>query len=99
MTKEAKTTLRTLHLTPPPQEDAANAALLYTALSGAVAGLIEILDQNTKLTIETADSIRIIPNYTNEKAALRLDISLSIPPYKALTSLAPLLEYIGGILK
>ena len=99
-TKDAKTTVRTLHLTSPPTEDAANAALLYTALSGAVAGLLEILDQNTNLIIESVDSVKIIPNYTNEKADLKLDISLSFAPYRAITALAPILEkaqhYIGG---
>ena len=98
-TKDSKTTVRTLHLTPPPTEDAANAALLYTALSGAVAGVLEILDQNTNLVIESVDSVKIIPNYTNEKADLKLDISLSFAPYKALTTLAPLLEYLGGNVK
>ena len=99
-TKDSKTTVRTLHLTPPPTEDAANTALIYTALSGACAGVLEILDQNTKLRIEAVDSVKIIPNYTNQKADLQLDISLSFAPYRAITALAPILEtaqhYIGG---
>lgn len=102
-TKDSKTTVRTLHLTPPPTEDAANAALIYTALSGACAGVLEILDQNTKLRIEAVDSVKIIPNYTNQKADLQLDISLSFAPYRAITALAPILEtaqhYIGGYTK
>ena len=102
-TKDSKTTVRTLHLTPPPCEDAANAALIYTALSGACAGVLEILDQNTTLTIKTVDSVKIIPNYTNQKADLQLDISLSFAPYRAITALAPILEtaqhYIGGYTK
>lgn len=102
-TKQSSATLHRLHLTPPPTEDAANAALLYTALSGACAGVLEILDQNTKLRIEAVDSVKIIPNYTNQKADLKLDISLSFAPYRAITALAPILEtaqhYIGGYTK
>lgn len=102
-TKQSSATLHRLHLTPPPTEDAANAALIYTALSGACAGFLEILDQNTKLRIEAVDSVKIIPNYTNQKADLKLDISLSFAPYRAITALAPILEtvqhYIGGYTK
>ena len=102
-TKQSSATLHRLHLTPPPTEDAANAALIYTALSGACAGVLEILDQNTALTIKTVDSVKIIPNYTNQKADLQLDISLSFAPYRAITALAPILEtaqhYIGGYTK
>ena len=96
-TRLSKATLHSLQLTPPPTEDAADAALLYTALSGACAGILEILDQNTRLLIKRADSVRIEPNYTNKEADLRLDLSLSFPPYRAVTVLAPLTELLQKI--
>ena len=96
-TRQSKATLHSLQLTPPPTEDAADAALLYTALSGACAGVLEILDQNTRLLIKRADSVRIEPNYTNKEADLRLDLSFSFPPYRAVTVLAPLTELLQKI--
>lgn len=95
-TKESKTTLHRLWITPPPMEDASLAALTCTGTSGVVAVFLEILDQNTKLQIEKVDSVKIIPNYTNQEPNLALDVCLIFTPYKALTTLAPLLEYIGG---
>ena len=91
-TPNIKTTLHRLQITPPAKEDAADAALLYTAVAGGTAALLEVLDQNTKLCIQSKDAIDLQPNYTNQKTSFHLELTLSFAPRHALAPIMRVME-------
>lgn len=86
-----------LRLTPPAAEDAATAALWHTAATAATAAFLELLDQNTKLTIHSRDAISVHPNFAQEKAAFSLHLTLSVSGYRALLALGSLGKRITEI--
>ena len=92
-----KATLHQLTVVPFRSQDAASAALYHTAVSGGIAAILELLDQNTRLVIASPKSIDIRPNFTDENASVTLDLTLKFPPYRALLSLAQLTERLQNI--
>lgn len=95
--KDADVTLHSLQITSPKAEDAAEAALIYTAVSGGVAGALELLDQNTKLCIRHTDAIQLKPNFTNEDPRFHLSLTISFPPKRAVTAITALMEQMQKI--
>lgn len=67
--------------------DAAQTAILYGAVSGAVACLVELLDSITNLNRLKRSSISIIPDYLSEKSDVDVNISLSISSFGAISTL------------
>lgn len=96
-TKCCTTKLLQLTVIPPDADDAATAALCHTAVSGSVAAILELLDQNTHLVIYSPTAIDVRPNFTNEKASVTLHLTLQFPPYRALMSLTRLTERLQNI--
>ena len=67
--------------------DAAQTAILYGAVSGAAACLIELLDSITNLSSLKRSSISIVPDYLSEKSDVDVNISLSISTFGVLSTL------------
>ena len=92
-----KATLYDLSLTPPPAEEAAAAALWHTGASAGAAAFLELLDRSTKLKIHSRDAVCIRANFTQEKAAFSLHLTLSVKGYRALLTLGSLGKRIEEI--
>ena len=86
----AKVTLYRLSLIPPAAEEAALAALWHTGATAGAAAFLELLDRKARLTIKSRDAICIHPNFTQEKAAFSLHLTLSLRGYRALLALGNL---------
>jgi hypothetical protein len=67
--------------------DAAQTAILYGAVSGAVACLIELLDSITNLSHLKTKSISIVPDYLSDKSDVDVNISLSISSFGVISTL------------
>lgn len=68
--------------------DAAQTAILYGAISGAVAGVIELIDSYTNLDKLKERSIIVEPDFLSEKCEAKINISLSMSVLGALFTLA-----------
>lgn len=68
-------------------EDAARTAILYGAVSGAVACLIDTLDSITSLSSLSRSEISVEPDFLSDRSVARLNISLSLSVFGALTVL------------
>lgn len=64
--------------------DAAETAILYGAVSGAVACLVELIDSITNLGRIKQSSIAVEPDFLSEKSSARLNISLYINSFGAI---------------
>ena len=64
--------------------DAAETAILYGAVSGAVACLVELIDSITNLGRIKQSSIAVEPDFLSEKSIARLNISLYINSFGAI---------------
>lgn len=69
-------------------DDAANTAILYGAVSGAVAGIIELIDSYTNLKRLKKCAVIVEPDFLNDKTEVKLNISLSLSVFGALVILA-----------
>ncbi len=67
--------------------DAAQTAILFGAVSGAVACLVELLDSITNLGHLKTKSISIVPDYLSDKSDVDINISLSINSFGAINTL------------
>ncbi len=92
-----KATLYRLSLTPPAAEEAAMAAIWHTGATALTAAFLELLDQNTRLIIHNRDAISIQPNFTQEKAAFSLHLTLSLKGYRVLPALGSLGKRLAEI--
>ena len=68
--------------------DAAQTAILYGAVSGAVACIIEIIDNITNLKKIKSSSVLIAPDFVSQKSEVKINITLSLSVYGALVTLA-----------
>ena len=76
--------------------DAAKTAILYGAVSGAAACLLDLLDEITNLDKVKNSSIVIEPDFVAQKSDVRINITLSISILGALITLVKtLLKYIN----
>ncbi len=76
--------------------DAAQTAILYGAASGAMACLIDLLDSITSLSSLRRSEISVVPDFTSEHTEARINISLSVSVFGALTVLIKtLLKYLS----
>ena len=74
--------------------DAAKTAILYGAVSGATACLIDNIDEFTKLNKLKRKSVIIEPDFLSDKTEAKINISLSISVFGAIaTILKMLLKY------
>ncbi len=71
--------------------DAAQTAILFGAVSGAVACLVELLDSITNLSRLKTKSISIVPDYLSDKSDVDINLSLSINSFGAIATLGKLL--------
>ena len=67
--------------------DAAKTAILYGAISGAVALLVDNIDEYTNLEKLKKKSIIVEPDFLSEKTSARIHISLSISVYGAIATI------------
>lgn len=75
--------------------DAAKTAILYGAVSGALACLLDILDSITNLDKIKNSSVNVYTDYLSEKCTADINISLGISVFGALATLfKTLLQYI-----
>ena len=76
--------------------DAAKTAILYGAVSGAAACLLDLLDEITNLDKVKNSSIVIEPDFVAQKSDVRISITLSMSILGALITLVKtLLKYIN----
>ena len=68
--------------------DASQTAILYGAISGAVAGIIEIIDSYTNLNKIKDSTIIVEPDFLSEKCEAKINISFSMSVFGALVILA-----------
>lgn len=74
--------------------DAAQTAILYGAVSGALACLLDVIDSVTNLDKIKRSSVSVCTDYLSEKCEADIDISLSISIFGALATLAStLIQY------
>ncbi len=92
-----KATLYRLSLIPPAAKEAAMAALWHTGASAGAAAFLELLDRNTILIINSRNAVSIYPNFTQEKAAFALHLTLSLRGYRALLALGSLGKRLAEI--
>ena len=71
--------------------DAAKTAILYGAVSAAVACLIDQIDEFTNLARLTKRSIYIEPDFLADKTSAAIDISLSISVFGAIATVLKLM--------
>lgn len=71
--------------------DAAQTAILYGAVSGSVAVLVDVLNGITNLDSLRNSSISVEPDFLSEKPEAKINISLSMRVYGALAVLIKLL--------
>ena len=69
-------------------DDAARTAILYGALSGTVAGIIELIDSYTNLKKLDKCSIIVEPDFLSENCETDINITLSINVLGALVTLS-----------
>ena len=67
--------------------DAAKTAILYGAVSGAVACLIDAIDEFTNLSKLKRKSINIEPDFLSDKTETQINISLSISVWGAIATI------------
>lgn len=68
-------------------DDAAKTAILYGVISGAVAILIDTVDENTKLHKLKRKSVIIEPDFLSNKTAAKINVSLSISVFGAISTI------------
>lgn len=85
--KYLKIDLKTLHIVI-ASPDAAQTAITYGAISGIVAGIVELIDSYTNLKSLKEDSIIVKPDFTSENSEININISLSISVLGALVTLS-----------
>ncbi len=68
--------------------DAAQTAILYGAISGVVAGIVELIDSYTRLKPLSSNSICVDPDFTAEESEVKINIVLSISSFGAIVTLA-----------
>ena len=68
--------------------DAAQTAIMYGAISGAVAGIIEIIDSYSNIKYQETNSVTVDADFLSEKCEASINISLSISVYGAIITLA-----------
>ena len=68
--------------------DAAQTAVLYGAVSGAIAGLIELIDSYLNLKKLKKCAVIVEPDFLSEKSTARIDITLSMSGWGAIITLA-----------
>ncbi|MGM9632118.1 MAG: DUF2953 domain-containing protein [Eubacteriales bacterium] len=71
--------------------DAAQTAILYGAVSGSVAVLVDVLNGITNLDSLRSSSISVEPDFISEKPEAKINISLSFRVYGALAVIIKLL--------
>ena len=69
-------------------DDAAQTAIMYGAVSGVVANILELIDSYTNLNALKEDAVSVEPDFTSEKCEASINISLSISVFGALVTLA-----------
>ena len=67
--------------------DAAQTAIMYGAISGAVAGILEIIDSYSNLKQLEEGAVIVEPDFLSEKCEAKINISLSITVFGALITL------------
>lgn len=68
--------------------DAAQTAILYGAISGVVACIVELIDSHTRLKPLASNSICVDPDFTAEESEVNINIVLSISSFGAIVTLA-----------
>ncbi len=68
--------------------DAAQTAITYGAVSGVIAGIVELIDSYTNLKSLKKNAIIVEPDFTSEKSDVNVNITLSISVFGALVTLA-----------
>ena len=68
--------------------DAAQTAIMYGAISGAVAGIIDLIDSYSNLKLLKNSSVTVEPDFLSEKCEAKINISLSTSVFGALVTLA-----------
>ena len=68
--------------------DAAQTAIMYGAISAAVAGILELIDSYSNLNITRKTSVTVEPDFLTDKCEASINISLSISVFGALITLA-----------
>lgn len=71
--------------------DAAKTAILYGAVSGAVAVLVDNIDEYTNLHNLKKKSIIVRPDFLSEKTSARIKVTLSISIYGAIATMLKLI--------
>lgn len=75
--------------------DAAQTAILYGAVSGVVACIVELIDSFTKMDKLKRKAISVEPNFLGENSEARINISLYITVFGGVVTLAKMLiKYI-----
>lgn len=75
--------------------DAAQTAIIYGAVSGVVACIVELIDSFTKMDKLKQRAISVEPNFLGENSEARINISLYITVFGAIVTLAKMLiKYI-----
>lgn len=69
-------------------DDAAKTAIMYGAVSGVVASILELIDSYTNLKALKEGTVSVEPDFTSEKCEASINISLSVSGFGALLTLA-----------
>ena len=92
--KQLNVKLAKIHITI-ATDDAAKTAIMYGAVSGAVACIIDLIDEITNLKELKKSSISIEPDFVSDKSNIDLNIVLSISIFTALkVALKSFINYI-----